>query len=513
MALLVNMDVPSLVSSWHRSLVTQASHPTFTITAGILLATYFSARYFSSPWRRLPPGPAGYPIIGSALEIFDNKQSFIEKCRAYGEVVYVNLAGQPAVIFNTQRAAADLLDRRATTFSARPRAIVAHELLTNGLFMITEGYTDRWRRMRRAVNEGFRPMAAARYHAMETQEAARLALSLARDMNASTPVARAGHYARYAASLALAIIYDRPVRDTAEDEHMAATIQDLITHLESASAPGAHFVEFAKWKRDALEGHARFTQFLDGLVEDVKRRMVIGEARQCLVRSFIEENQRFELSDVETSWTAGTMYVASVETEVATLEWITLVLATYPEVQRRAQAELDAVIGHSRPPRVSDRAHLSYITAVVREVMRWKPATPISVPHMSEEDEWYKGMFIPKGTICMVNAAACNMDPQACNLFAPVSSMTDLQYQLYGADAADFNPDRYLDGKGQLQPSPPDTKDEGHVTYGFGRRICAGRHVANDALFAAISTILWAFNLSTIGEFDLDRYVDKGISK
>ncbi|KAI0030471.1 cytochrome P450 [Vararia minispora EC-137] len=446
-----------------------------------------------------------YPIIGSAFEIFKDKQSFIEKCRAYGEVVYVNLAGQPAIIFNTQRVAADLLDRRAATFSARPRAIVAHELLTNGLFMILEGHTNRWRRMRRAVNEGFRPTAAVRYHAMETEEAARLALSLARDVDASAPGACARHYARYAASLALAIIYDRPVRDTVEDEAMATTIQDLITRLENDSAPGAHFVEFfpamlaiparnitpiyplAKWKRDALEGHARFTQFLDGLVEDVKRRMVIGEARQCLVRLFIEENQRFGLSDVETSWTAGTMYAASVETEVATLEWITLVLATHPEVQHRAQAELDAVIGHSRPPRVNDRVHLSYITAVVREVMRWKPATPIGVPHMSEEDEWYEGMFIPKGTICMANAAACNMDPQ-----------------LYGADATDFNPDRYLDEKGQLKPSPPDTKDEGHITYGFGRRICAGRHVANDALFAATSTILWAFNLSTIGKFDLD---------
>ncbi|KAI0026891.1 cytochrome P450, partial [Vararia minispora EC-137] len=78
---------------------------------------------------------------------------------------------------------------------------------------------------------------------------------------------------------------------------------------------------------------------------------------------------------------------------------------------------------------------------------------PYGIPHVSEEDDWYEGMFIPKGTMCFVNMVACNTDTE-----------------IYGADAAHFNPARYLDEKGQLKPSPPDTKDEGHVSYGFGRR-------------------------------------------
>jgi len=41
---------------------------------------------------------------------------------------------------------------------------------------------------------------------------------------------------------------------------------------------------------------------------------------------------------------------------------------------------------------------------------------------------------------------------------------------IYGPDAKDFNPRRYLDDKGELRAPIPDTKDEGHVTYGFGRR-------------------------------------------
>ncbi|KAI0027578.1 cytochrome P450 [Vararia minispora EC-137] len=500
------MDIGPLVSSLHRSLDALAARPALPLTASILLAAYVAARYFSSPWRHLPPGPPGYPIIGSALEIFSDKQRFFEKCTAYGEVVYVNLAGQPAIIFNSLRTAADILDRRAATFSSRPRAIVTNELLSNHLNFIIEGHTDNWRRQRRAVNEGFRPTAATRYYAMEAEEAARLALALAGDANISVPGGYAHHYNRYSASISFMINFDRAMRDSPEDRAMATTLDDIGGQLQRTAAPGAHFVEFfpamlmiparfAKWKRDALEGHVRITKFYNTLIDDVKKRMAIGEARPCLARTLIEEKEHFGLSEAETSWAAGMMYVVGSETQGATLEWATLALAAHPEVQRRAHAELDAAIGHARAPRVDDRAQMPYIAAIIREVLRWRPVVPSAVPHMAEEDTWYEGMFIPKGSLCLPNIVACNMDPQ-----------------LYGADAARFNPARFLDEKGQLKPSLADTKDEGHVTYGFGRRICVGRHVANDTLFVAVATMLWAFELSTVGEYDLDTYVDKGIS-
>lgn len=57
----------------------------------------------------------------------------------------------------------------------------------------------------------------------------------------------------------------------------------------------------------------------------------------------------------------------------------------YPEVQARAQAELDAVVGRSRPPNFSDYEQLPYIRAVVKEALRWKPIDPVGLPHCSIE--------------------------------------------------------------------------------------------------------------------------------
>ena len=75
----------------------------------------------------------------------------------------------------------------------------------------------------------------------------------------------------------------------------------------------------------------------------------------------------------------------------------------HPEVQRRAQQELDAVVGSDRIPTFQDRDRLPYVDAVCSEIMRWMPVGPLGLPHASREDDTYKGYFIPKGTIIYVN--------------------------------------------------------------------------------------------------------------
>ena len=91
------------------------------------------------------------------------------------------------------------------------------------------------------------------------------------------------------------------------------------------------------------------------------------------------------------------------ETTAGQLEWWLLAMVAFPEAQKRAQAELDAVIGHARAPRVADREQMPYVDALSREVTRWRVGIPTGVPHLTETDDWYEGMFIPKGSTIISN--------------------------------------------------------------------------------------------------------------
>jgi cytochrome P450 len=81
-----------------------------------------------------------------------------------------------------------------------------------------------------------------------------------------------------------------------------------------------------------------------------------------------------------------------------------LAMVLSPEVQRKAQTELDAVVGPNRLPEFEDRDNLPYINAICKEVLRWYPFLPLGVAHCTTRDDTYGDYFIPKGAIIFGNS-------------------------------------------------------------------------------------------------------------
>lgn len=75
----------------------------------------------------------------------------------------------------------------------------------------------------------------------------------------------------------------------------------------------------------------------------------------------------------------------------------------FPEAQRKAQAELDAVVGPDRLPDFADQKSLPYVSALMKEVLRWHVVAPIGVPHRSTEADEYGGYYLPGGSLIIVN--------------------------------------------------------------------------------------------------------------
>lgn len=154
---------------------------------------------------------------------------------------------------------------------------------------------------------------------------------------------------------------------------------------------------------------------------------------------------------------------------VSTLHCFFLAMVLFPEVQKKAQEELDRVVGPDRLPAFADRPSLPYIDAIVKESNRWHSVTPMGVPHIAAEDDVYNGMFIPKGTMLMANIwlfmhdEANHKDPMA------------------------FKPERFLGENPEIDPFK--------LAFGFGRRVCPGRELADASVFLSIAMSLWALDI------------------
>ncbi|CAL1708931.1 unnamed protein product [Somion occarium] len=445
--------------------------------------TIFLSRYSHSSGKgKLPPGPSGVPFFGSLFQLMTTPRlwiTFANWGKQYGPLIHLKVAGKHMIIMNNHKVAADLLDRRASNYSSRPNFIVASEMLTGGLLLPFQGYTDLWRTMRRAAHEGLNSSAARHYHAAQEKEATLIVQGMLKDSNNWDDELK-----RATSSMILGVIYDTPTIESCHDPKVAY-VNDFVIRFVSAASPGAHYVEYftwmkylpsaiAKWKREALEWYRRDSIYLGKMYAEVQERIKQGEDINSFAATLIRDERQLGLDNTQSAWLAATIYAAGSETTSTVMAWFMLAMLAYPEVQRKAQEELDTVIGRGRMPTIADRDRLPYISACVREALRWRSLTPIGAPHQSVEDDWYDGYFIPKGTICIANQWAMNSDPD-----------------VYGPDADEFNPRRHLDEHEHLTCPFPDTHD-GHVSYGFGRRICVGRHVANNGLFINMASLLWA---------------------
>ncbi|KAJ7139436.1 cytochrome P450 [Mycena epipterygia] len=433
--------------------------------------------------RKMHPGPAGIPVLGNALQVPTTKPwyRFTEWKEQYGDVYSLDLAGQPVVILNTYKAAADLFDRRSTIYSDRPRLVMASEILTGGIFMVFAKYGEVWRKMRRASHEAFNLRASEKYQPDQCKEAAMNVLDLL-----DNPERWVDLLKQTTASSILSAVYGWP-RIGSSSLPIIHRIHAHTAHIAGAVVPGAFLVEvfpwmkrlptwMAKWKRDGLKWHEQETDMFESLNAGVGEKMAKGNFEHCFVSGLIETEQRHGLSKKESAWLAGIMFSAGAETTLGTLINFCLAMTLYPDVMRKAQREIDTIVGHERPPNFADKDSLPYLRAMIKETLRWRPVSPVAVPRSTTEDDWYDGHLIPKGTTVIPNVWAMNRDP---SIFP---------------DFDEYRPERFLDVTEKVEEVPADTHGMGHATFGFGRRICVGMNFASQVLFIQMAMILWAFD-------------------
>ncbi|KAH9942706.1 cytochrome P450 [Amylocystis lapponica] len=447
----------------------------------LVLALLFSRRRSQPP---LPPGPSGWPIIGNALQMPTGHEwlTFARWSRQYGDVIYVSAFDQATVVLNTLEAITDLLDRKNAIYSDRPRLLMAGEMMGYANFLPLSPHGTRHREGRKLLSNALsarKIQEGSHEHEIQSQK---LLFNLL-----TSPAEFHSHLRCFVAAIVFRLSHGYEVTDI--NDPLVQLADQCNRDFCVGTAPGAFLVDLspvlqhvptwfpgAGFKRKAQEFRKTFERVRDEPYEHVRNQVIQGTATPSFAETLLRDNPHpsAELDDL-FKCAAAIFYAAGADTTVSALESFYLAMSLYPNVQRKAQAELDSVLGANCLPTLSDRPKLPYVESLIKEVYRWNPVTPLSLPHKVMQDDVYKGHFIPAGSTVLANVWAVMHDP----------SVYPEPYE--------FRPERYLStekGDVGLNPNPQS------LAFGFERRVCPGQLLADASIFIAVARTLAAFDIS-----------------
>ncbi|KAH7925827.1 cytochrome P450 [Leucogyrophana mollusca] len=433
----------------------------------------------------LPPGPTPLPIVGNVRGINVDAPwlTYKDWGDLYGDLVYSRLLNQEIVVINSEKVAKDLLEKRSNNYSDRPN-IVTNELFGVGFNSILMRYGPRWRLHRRLFHQALRPEASLSFRPMQLRKTRQLLLNLLEE-----PTSFAEHIQTHSSSIIMSAVYD--YESAPRGDPLIATVEKAVKVVVEEVRPevtavfGAFpfLLKLPSWFPGmSVQKRATLTrkwvkEWLERPFQHVQRSMAEGTASPSMVSESLRKIKGKDETIVDAiKQSAASAFGAASETTASSLLNFVLAMVLYPDVQARAQASIDAVVGTERLPDFDDRSSLPYIDAIVRETLRWHPVLPLAIPHATVDSDVYQGYHIPKGAIIIPNVWAM--------------SHNEAKYP----DPAEFKPERFFDANGELND------DTVSMAFGFGRRVlhsrCVGRHVADASLWSAIVSLLATFNFA-----------------
>ncbi|RDW63545.1 O-methylsterigmatocystin oxidoreductase-2 [Coleophoma cylindrospora] len=456
-------------------------------TSLLLLALYiFKSVFFDKKKKNaalLPPGPSGLPFVGNIADLppagIPEYQHWLKHKDLYGPISSVTVLGQTMIIIHDKDLALELMEKRSAIYSSRPRMVFAFEMCGWINTISSQPNNSRHRLYRKYAHQTIGTKAAvSQLSEIQEAEVGRFLQRLKQ-----TPDKLVAHIRTEAGAIILKITYDYNIEQHKEDP-LVKIADTALDQFSAAVVPGAWIVDVLPFLRHLPEwlpgaGFKRTSRLWKKTITDVadipynyvKRQISNQSNHDSYVSRLVEQNSSTLGPEEEHAikWSAASLYTGGADTSVSTMGSFFLAMSITPEVQRKAQEEIDRVVGSSRLPTFSDRENLPYVDAIVKEALRWHPIGPMGLPHVVDQDDMCNGYLIPKGSLILPAIWWFTHDPKTYH------------------DPMAFKPERYFEPFSE--PSPND------VVWGFGRRICPGRVLADSNIYLAFAQTLAAFKI------------------
>ncbi|KAF8023192.1 hypothetical protein BT93_F0636 [Corymbia citriodora subsp. variegata] len=474
----------------------------------LLLAFYATVKRLFHKIRSLPPSPfPTLPVIGH-LHLLKKPlhRSLSRISRRHGPVALLQFGSRRVLVVSSPDAAEECLSRNDVVFANRPRLLAGKHLGYNYTSLAWSSYGDHWRNLRRIASlEILSTNRLQTLSSIRAGEVRSLLQRLAKSGGQSVDM-KSSFFELMLNVMMQMIAGKRYYGENVGELEEARKFREIVT--ESFRVGGANNIgEFLPFLRrmglerleeKMMELQKKRDEFMQNLIDESRSgegdefpeaAAAEGGKRKTLIQVLLSlrETEPEYYKDETIKSLMGVLLAAGTDTSAATMEWALSAMLNHPEIMKRAQAEIDQVVGHDRLIGESDLPKLPYLHCVMNETMRMYPVGPLLVPHESAEECRVGGYRVPRGTMLLINLFSIQNDPK------------------YWPDAAKFKPERFEGMEGVR---------DGYkmMPFGSGRRGCPGENLALRMIGLTLGSLIQCFEWDRIGDEPIDMTEGTGLT-
>ncbi|CAM6019275.1 unnamed protein product [Sphagnum balticum] len=446
--------------------ITLVDLTTLILTIVAIVVFHIFVQWFCHTQLKRPPGPFPiWPLLGNLFLLGKiPHQDLYKLSKTYGDIMELKLGSVRVVIISSPQMAEHVLKTHDHLLAYRPKSIISQSISYGGLTMAFASQAgDYWRRLRMIhASELLNANSLRASKNVRDEEISSLVHDYFQDCKEEKPMDIYTRSRNASLNVMTRLLFGKRYLGSGLSIKECEEFSDIINE-ETKILGVFNISDFVPLlKPFDLQGiiprlnniRLKVDQFFDKIIENHSREKSSNRSKDFLdvMFSFVESyGFGKKHGDNVIKAVINEILEGSTETSITAIEWALAELLKHPKFMKKAQDELDDVIGQDRIVDESDILQLKYLQAIVKETLRLHPPAPLMVPHQNMEACEIGGYHILPKTQIFVNIWAIHRHSSA--------------YE----NPLEFNPDRFLQTNVDLKG-----KHFELLPFGSGRRICPG---------------------------------------